>query len=324
MSESKEQKYPLDDYEEFWRWNEKIIFIPEFNNPIEEYYSIISNCGYLVFSNYDWVNCDKLNKTDFDNSHGKCQCDGECGYVGSKFNYPIIELPDNITRLVFGFYFNQPVQLNSNLTHLEFDYSFNQPVQLNSNLTHLVLGTSFNQPIQLNSNLTHLTIGWDFNHPIQLNSKLTHLTHYNYYYNYYKHIHCYKLPESLKFLELTSCDDNIINNLPDRIEELVLGVGFDSKLSNLPNQLKKLTILNYTYVGELDELGDGIEELVIYNNVQLDNLPSSLKKLIIKNKNYSKELNNLPKNLEYLELSDQYNLQIKNIPSNLKISKVRY
>ena len=74
MSESKEQKYPCDDceddceddYEEFWRWNEKIIFIPEFNNPIEEYYSIISNYSYLVFSNYDWINhCDKLNKTDF-------------------------------------------------------------------------------------------------------------------------------------------------------------------------------------------------------------------------------------------------------------------
>jgi hypothetical protein len=342
-----------EDYEEFWRFGEKIIFIPEFNKPLDEYYDTISNFTNLVFSNYDWFRFESINRDNF-NLHIGCQCDGECGYSRSKFNQPIDSgllpeqltqlkfgyyfdqpvsgllpkqlthltfdtwfnqpinnLPDNLIYLKFGTYFNRPIQLNLELTELVFGESFNKPILLNSKLTRLEFGTCFNQPVELPKQLTHLTIGHYFNQPIELPCSLIHLTHHN-----YASKNIYKLPKSLKILELSDDDKDLINNLPDELEELVLGFKFNLKLSNLPNKLKKLTIHNGSNL--LDELPNSLEELVINGMCELNNLPNSIKKIKILSFFYDKELNNLPNSLEYLELPNCYRLQIKNIPSNLK------
>jgi hypothetical protein len=51
-------------------------------------------------------------------------------------------------------------------------------------------------------------------------------------------------------------------------------------------------------------------------------LPNSIKIIKFnKRSDYNKELNNLPKQLEILELPNNYNLEIKNLNSNCKIIK---
>ena len=75
---------------------------------------------------------------------------------------------------------------------------------------------------------------------------------------------------------------NIIDYLPDSVEELVLGHDF---------------------------------------NLKLNDLPSSIKKLVIKNVDYNHELNCLPNNIVYLELPFYYNKEIKKYPKQLKTIK---
>jgi hypothetical protein len=39
--------------ENYWVPDDKIIFKPAFNEPIDKYFEIISKCNSLIFSNYD-------------------------------------------------------------------------------------------------------------------------------------------------------------------------------------------------------------------------------------------------------------------------------
>jgi hypothetical protein len=54
-------------------------------------------------------------------------------------------LPNSITHLTFGYYFNQPVDnLPNSITHLTFGESFNQPVNnLPNSIVELVFGFNF-------------------------------------------------------------------------------------------------------------------------------------------------------------------------------------
>ena len=83
-------------------------------------------------------------------------------------------------------------------------------------------------------------------------------------------------------MSIVSNLQNLIENLPNTIEELELGPHFNLKLNDLPNSVKIIKI---------------------------------------KNRNYNKELNCLPSNLELLELPKKYDLPIKNINPNCIIKK---
>ena len=76
---------------------------------------------------------------------------------------------------------------------------------------------------------------------------------------------------------------NLIENLPNSIEELNFGFNFDLEINNLPNSIK---IIRFD-----------------------------------KNSIYNKELNNLPKQLEILELPQYYDKKLTNINHNCKIIK---
>ena len=60
------------------------------------------------------------------------------------------KLPNKLTHLKFSNNFNQPIEcfINLiNLTYIIFGHLFNQPLLLPDNLTHLLLGARFNQPV---------------------------------------------------------------------------------------------------------------------------------------------------------------------------------
>ena len=73
----------------------------------------------------------------------------------------------------------------------------------------------------------------------------------------------------------------------------------------------------------IDYLPDSVEELILGYafNLELNDLPSSIKKLVIYYVNYVHELNCLPNNLEYLELPERYDKEIKKYPKQLKTIK---
>ena len=154
----------------------------------------------------------------------------------------------------FGFHFNQPLYSSLDnlkcLKKLTFGYVFNQLLYSSLDkligLKQLTFGVKFNQPLY--SSLDKLI-------------KLEKLT-FNYYFN------------------KPLCSS--LDNLPNEVEELVLGY---------------------------------------YVNLELNNLPTSIKKISIRNELYDHELNNLPNSLELLELPPTYNKIIKNKPPLLSVIK---
>jgi hypothetical protein len=102
-----------------------------------------------------------------------------------------------------------------------------------------------------------------------------------------------KLP-NIKYLQIEHDVVDLVDNLPNSLEELVLGYYFGLQLDNLPNQLKKIYFKN-----EYDDCDDD----------DYDNNKSG----------YQYELNNLPESIEIIVLSKYYEHKICKLPKNLKI-----
>lgn len=272
----------------YWVSDNKFIFKSNFNSDIDIYIGIISKYNSLIFANYN--NLEILLKYD-----NKYSVKSDKFYVGSNFN-KCITLPDNLTSVTFGCSFNQLINLPPELTHLTFGFKFNQHINLPPNLTHLTFGYHFNQPLNLPNYITHLTFGHYFNHPLNLPLNLTHLTfgdEFNQLLN---------LP-NIKYLSINDNFQNIVDNLPNSLEELCLASYFNSPLYNLPSGLKKLVFDNYT---EYDEVYDH----------ELNLLSNSLEYLALPN-TYDKKILNFPPNLHLIKCSKNYvykvELQKKNI-----------
>lgn len=169
----------------------------------------------------------------------------------SSDNIHLLKDITNIKSLTYNG--KESIEIPNNITQLT--YNSNSFVILPNYLTHLILGNRFDHEINLPHTLTHLSLGEKFNKIITI--------------------------PNIIYLKLNCNNLNIIENLPDSIEELELGENFDLELNNLPTSLKKI--------------------------------------IFDKRSRYNKELNNLPYSIEYLYLPHRYNKKIINIPNNLKI-----
>lgn len=164
----------MEETNDYWLFENKLIFKPHFNETLSKYYyydndndnnyngdnnqpytKISTNYNHLIFSNYLEFDICIKNQNQYIYSLDKY-------FLESKFTQKII-VPSWTTILIFGYSFNQTIQLNNNLTHLIFDYWFNQPIQLNNNLTYLILGVDFNQQILLPRNLKHIRLNCNNN-----------------------------------------------------------------------------------------------------------------------------------------------------------------
>ena len=92
-----------------------------------------------------------------------------------------------------------------------------------------------------------------------------------------------EIPFNIQILNLNCNNQYIIDNLPNSIEEIELG---------------------------------------IYFNLELCNLPSSIRIIKINNESYSQELNNLPKNIEKLILPKKYVKEISNLNTSCVVEKI--
>ena len=177
---------------DYWIYENKIIFKPKFNAKLDNYFDIISKYNELIFSNYDDYNITIKTNNRYYREYDK-------NYKLSKFNQQVI-IPQNVTHLTFGYYFNQKVNL-----------------------------------------------------------------------------------PNIKYIKLDCNNIDIIENLPNSVEEIEFDYNFNLELQNLPNSIKKISFDCYS--------------------------------------KYDKELNCLPESVEYLKLNISYDKRIKKFPLNLKTIK---
>jgi hypothetical protein len=268
----------------YWIYKDCFIFKPRFNSLIIDYLDIIKQHDKLIFSNY---NNFKSSIKEINNHYDR-------KYTSSDFNLPLgnsLDKLTNLTHITFGDSFNQSLSNSldklTNLTHLTFGLNFNQPLSNSlaklTNLTHLTFSWDFNQPLtnsldQL-TNLTHIIFCENFDQPLEnILNKLINLTHLTLCCNFDQEL---TLHTNIKNLSLGCNNKNLIDNLPNSIEELYFDYWFNLPLNDLPSSIKKISF----------------------------NVDS----------NYEHELNNLPRSLEQLELPTTYKWEIKNIPPNCKI-----
>ena len=102
----------------YWIVDDKLIFKPEFNEELDNYYDVISQYNTLIFSNYNYPLIAIKTNNKYNHEYRN-------NYKYSNFNKKI-ELDENITHLSlsFGFGFNQPLKLTSNITNFSFTFSF--------------------------------------------------------------------------------------------------------------------------------------------------------------------------------------------------------
>src|SRR3989338_6154296 len=175
---------------DYWIYENKVIFKPNFKDKLDDYIDIISKYNELIFSNYDDYNIIFKTNNKYYNEYRE-------NYEPSQFNQQI-KIPQNVTHLTFGGHFNQQVIIPENITHLTFGHNFNQQIIIPNN----------------------------------------------------------------KYLKINCNNIDIIENLPNSVEEIEFGEYFNLELQNLPNSIKKISFYyDSKYDKELNCLPEFVEYL---------------------------------------------------------------
>lgn len=152
-------------------------------------------------------------------------------------------------------------------------------------------------------------------------------------YDYSQDTMVIELMKKYKKVILGDAFNQSIDFLPDGIIYLQLGRRFNKPIMNLPQTLKHLIIASNQiahceFNQSLDYLPEGLESLEIKLNcsfnMYINNLPASLKHLTFYCKLFNYSLNNLPDGLEILCVRDFSDLDLHNLPSNLKKVQISY
>ncbi|RYX79727.1 hypothetical protein EON71_00460 [bacterium] len=133
------------------------------------------------------------------------------------------KIPSCLKKLTLGNHIDVDIskyEIPHGLTHLKFGRKYNSDCYLPDNLTHLTFGSDFNQYIkEYPKNLTQLWFGCKFNQPIV------------------------KLPMSLRDLRFgMRFNQNICNILPPQLLRVQFGSHFNCDLNNLPDSIQFLSI----------------------------------------------------------------------------------
>ena len=197
------------------------------------------------------------------------------------FDADTSEIPDNIKKIVFGHFFNQPISkenLPKSIECIDLGFDFNHPINnLPDTLKKLKLSWNFNYELDnLPVGLEDLTIGSQFNHPLNFLPGGLKILKFSCVSDYFYPLD--NLPNTIYKMEISMNYPGEINNLPDSIEELRIGVQrvkkenryvlentpnhgfvkFYKRIERFPSNLKKLYIFeNYHYINDLQrKLGD--------------------------------------------------------------------
>ncbi len=139
-------------------------------------------------------------------------------------------------------------------------------------------------------------------------------------------------PISKQIIDIIKTNKNIqfgfafnqpVKNLPNTIEKLFFDCKFNQPLDLLPEGIKSLGV-GRDFNQSLYSLPKSIISIEYRSTFDLDLtiLPIQLKRLIILNSNIDSDYDCLPDDLEHLSLPDEFNCELKKLPSNLKILKL--
>lgn len=287
--------------------NDTIIFPYHFDEPLDEYYTIINRCKSLTFGY-------KLGCWLVFNQH--------------------IEIPMNLTSIVFSNDFNRPVVLTPNLISVTFQCRFNWPVELSRKLKFLDLGVHFNEPVCLPKYLAHLKHrAINCSYPLIIN-KYMNVLYLEYEWdlknctlpkNLHKlesiqntfaprklpknmrHFHAYVpmlniqifLPKNITKISFFCSSINTKINIPTRVKTLHLS--FENLNTNFSNLLLEKPInlyLNIHHSSICDNLPNGMKciELCYAEDFNGNNLPNSMCTIIFNNY-YSNNCTKIPKDI---------------------------
>ena len=174
----------------YWIVDDCLIFKPEFNDKLDEYYNVINKYNKIMFSNYN----DPLIAIKTNNEWNREYLNN---YIESDFNQKI-DLSNNI-----------------NLTHLTLSGDFNQKIFIPLSVKSLTMAYCNNQYIidNLHNNIEELTI-------IKTSLNLDNLPNSikNIYIKYYKK-EINNLPNSIEYLELID-NDLKIKKFPKKLKTI--------------------------------------------------------------------------------------------------------
>jgi len=125
------------------------------------------------------------------------------------------------------------------------------------------------------------------------------------------------LPETLRTLKIGMCFDTSVDKLPYNLEYLNLGNDFNQSVDSLPSSLLELK-LGRNFNQSIDNLPDTLTYLEIYGNFNqpINKFPNSLEFLKI-GYSFNNFLHCLPKGLKYLHLGFSFNQILVNLPDSL-------
>jgi hypothetical protein len=257
-----------------------IVFSPEYNANIGQ---LPPRLTTLIFP------CDKNQRSSFNQPLpvlpptlrilrlSKCFNQSVVRFCSDQQHYESI-LPNSLTALDFGHFFNQPfynTSLPTSLNCLRMGYYFNHPLPiLPSCLKTILLSSQFNQPfspIPLPTALTCLVTGSHFNHALPI------------------------LPDGLKILRLGYCFNTVVDNLPSSLTCLQFGYSFNKRiLFCLPPHLTDLLF------------GDSFNQPLVLNDGQQCILPDSIQTLQF-GFDFAQPVCFLPSSLKVLRLASYNN-----------------
>jgi hypothetical protein len=309
---------------EYWIYNDSIIFKPNFDKDLDEYYHIINKYKKLYFSDYDnYMTTIKSNNDKFDfydyniikNSNSFRQ---KKLYVTnnnkSKFNKKIdLSKLNNITHIYFGDLFDQNIYFpeNNNIECLSFGlyfrYTKNFTLENCKKLKKIYFDMSFSfDSVKENQNEKECE-----NKIIKFENCVNlEILIYNYII----------INESLDF---SRCE---------KLHSLVLDSSTYRKPILFPPNLKYFRP-GSMWLNELDNylpngynLPHGLEIIEIGRNhlggkIDFLSLPNTIKKIYFFHhliKSYEYDMDNLPDSIELLQLDYYYMEKITKIPKNLK------
>lgn len=204
---------------------------------------------------------------------------------GYHFNQEINNLPNNVTHIWFGKKFNQEItSLPQGIVFIDLGDFFNRPIdRLPLTLRKLILSKKFNQLINnLPDNLEKLVINSSYDLPIDF------------------------LPVGLKKLKFGngSVFSQSLDNLP-QLDKLQIPIQYPKEINNLPDSIKQLSIGVFWFYGKrfcLDEPINSSISIAAFHFPHLENsihlfdnkikrFPANLDKLFIFGKyKYNDEL----------------------------------
>lgn len=225
--------------------------------------------------------------------------------LGRNFNHKVDKLPDKLDSLFLEDTspFNYPINnLPKNLTVFRVGNSFNQPIDnLPPNLIYITIGNSFNQPIkrfppQLRS--FKLSFQSRFNHPLTNLPSTIKTVSLGAFFDHMLD----DIPSTLRTLDivLKDCSKPIISSLPSQLINLVIGGNLNQTLCKLP---ATILLLDLQTCGNI--------------RIPLTGLPPNLKQLTLP-KNINHDISNIPNSIESLKMSLFIDQQFEHLPTHLK------